>query len=135
VFDQRIEHLLGQEMPVVNNAFELQPPVLLADGRARAVWIDYHDAVERELGDFGEFAMVKDVAAKSAENAARVAGVLQVFAQGTGGHLERRHMEAGIAVSSWHLREANRIFFETDKPQELQDAELLSVWLRDVAPN
>jgi hypothetical protein len=43
-------------------------------------------------------------------------------------------MERGIAVAGWHLKEANRIFFETDKPQALKDAELLSAWVRDIAP-
>jgi len=133
-FNQRIRHLLGQELPIVNAAFELRPPVLMANEAARRVWIDYHDAVERELGAFGEFAMVKDIAAKSAENAARAAGVFQVFDRGIGGSLERDSMEAGIAVAAWHLQEANRIFFETGKPQELQDAELLSRWLFEVAP-
>lgn len=133
-FNERIRHLLDQSLPVINNAYELRPPVLMANEAARRVWIDLHDTIERELGDFGEFAMVKDVAAKSAENAARVAGVFQVFDRGIGGHLERGYMEAGIAVAAWHLQEAHRIFFETGKPQELQDAELLSTWLREVAP-
>jgi hypothetical protein len=134
-FNARMRHLLDEELPIVNTLYELQPPVLMADAGAQAAWIAYHDAVERELGDFGEFATVKDVAAKSAENAARIAGVFQVFDQGTGGHLKLQYMDAGIAIAAWHLQEANRIFFEADKPQEMQDAELLSTWLREVAPN
>jgi putative DNA primase/helicase len=132
-FGERVRELLNLELPL-NDRFQLVPPVMLADRSARDAWIQYHDAVEAELGDFGEFAMIKDVAAKSAENAARIAGGFQVFDQGAGGELKQRYMEAGIAVAAWHATEANRIFFDTDKPREQQDAELLSTWLMDVAP-
>jgi putative DNA primase/helicase len=88
-FNARIRNLLSQELPVANHRFELRPPVLMADKAARGAWIAYHDAVELEVGDFGEYAMVREVAAKSAENAARVAGVFRVFAQGVGDSLER----------------------------------------------
>jgi putative DNA primase/helicase len=132
-FGQRIKGLLDAELPT-NEAGELEPPVMLATPEAREIWRGYHDAIEAELSPFGEFAAVRDVAAKSAENAARIAGVFQVFAQDAGAKLKPEYMRAGVAVAAWHLAEANRIFFAADKPEEIQDAELLSAWLCSEAP-
>ncbi|WP_416224074.1 DUF3987 domain-containing protein [Thiohalophilus sp.] len=38
-----------------------------------------HNQVERELGEFGDYSLVADVGAKSAENAARIACVFHVW--------------------------------------------------------
>ncbi len=127
-FNERIQYLLSCELPT-NDDGHLEPPIMMANQAARECWREYHDAVEVEMSEFGEFALVRDVAAKSAENAARIAGVFQVFEQGPGGALLAEYMEAGIAIAAWHLTEANRLFFESDKPEEIKDAELLSDWL------
>jgi hypothetical protein len=127
-YNHRARELLEIPLPV-NDAFELEPPVMALEPAAGAIWGDYHDAVERELSDYGEFAEVRDIGAKSAENAARIACVFQIWDQGPGGSVLASHMEAGIAVASWHLAESVRVFFEAEKPQEIRDAELLSEWL------
>ena len=71
------------------------------DPAAKHTWIDFHDAIERELCDFGEFASVRDVASKTAENACRIAAVFKLFDHGRVGTLiESSYMEAGIAVAA-----------------------------------
>lgn len=45
---------------------------------ARRRWIDLHDAVEAQLGEFGELANVRPSGSKAADNLLRVAGILAV---------------------------------------------------------
>lgn len=132
-FHRRVLELLNKAMPV-NDRYELEPPVMTLDNAALDIWRTYHDQVERELGKFGCYAGVKDVGAKSAENAARIACNFQVWDQGPSEHLRADYIEMGIQVARWYLDEANRLFFEAEKPAEISDAELLSDWLTTVAP-
>jgi putative DNA primase/helicase len=135
-FDAAVRRLLDTELPVDRGGSDrgllmrLAPLVMPLAADAKPGWVEYHDAVERELCRFGEFAGVRDVAAKSAENAVRIAGVFQVFDQGgPGREVERRYVEAGIQIAAWHLAEAKRLFFEADAPQNVVDARELSAWL------
>jgi putative DNA primase/helicase len=127
-FNVRAKELLELDLPVSDKG-ELDPPVMLLDDEARKLWAAYHDEVELELGEYGEYSLIRDVGAKSAENAARIACVFQIWSEGPGGKINAKWMASGIAIAYWHLNEALRLFFQADKPQELQDAELLSAWL------
>lgn len=131
-FNARAKDLLSMPLPM-NEQFELEPPVMHLRAASRSAWADFHDTVERQLGEYGELALVRDVAAKSAENAARIAAVLQVWGEGPSGSVETKYMDAGIALADWHLNEAVRLFFAADMPQHLQDAELLIRWLLTAA--
>lgn len=127
-FNARAKELLSLPLPL-NDKWQLEPPVMHLDAEARELWAEYHDTVERELGEFGDLAMVRDVGAKSAENAARIACVLQIWDRGPGGNITAQWMASGIAIAAWHLNEAMRLFFQSDKPPEVRDAETLSTWL------
>jgi len=135
-FDTQITTLLNLELPIDHGGedhgalMRLAPPVMQLDQAAKRAWIDFHDAIERELGQFGEFSSVRDIASKTAENAVRIAGVFKLFDQGRVGRLiERGYLEAGTAVAAWHLNEARRLFLEIDAPAEILDARELSEWL------
>ncbi|MBK1720069.1 DUF3987 domain-containing protein [Thiocystis violacea] len=135
-FEQSVTALLDQELPIDKDGEDrgakmiLAPPVMNLSPEAKQLWIDFHDAVEQELCQFGEFASVADVASKSAENAARIAAVFSVFDRGRVDRLvEASYMAGGIAVAGWHLHEAKRLFLDADAPPEAQDARELSTWL------
>jgi putative DNA primase/helicase len=49
---------------------------------AKAAWVEYHNEIESELSSGGELYDVRDVASKSADNAARLAALFQMFEQG-----------------------------------------------------
>lgn len=132
-FNFRSRELLSLPLPV-NERYELKPPIMKLSKGAHAVWEEYYNTVEKELGVYGDYVLVKDVGSKSAENAARIACVFQVWDEGPGGEITTDAMASGIAIAGWHLKEAARIFFDADKPQELTDAELLSQWLISQAP-
>jgi len=135
-FDAAIVRLLNADLPIEASGEDqgalmiLNPPVMRLAANAKQAWVDYHNSVEADLCPFGEFSGVKDIGSKSAENAARLAAVFKVFDQGGAfGELERRYMDAGIAVAAWHLDEARRLFFEVDTPEDQGDARELSAWL------
>lgn len=145
-FEKRITSLLETPLPIDQSGSDkgllmrLTPPVMHLSPAAKRAWVDYHDSVERELVQFGEFEAVRDVASKSAENACRLAAICQIFAEGRAGPvLEEEHMLSGIGLAAWHLSEARRLFFEVDAPQNLTDARELSAWLagkgRELADN
>ncbi|MCG7980291.1 MAG: YfjI family protein [Candidatus Thiodiazotropha endolucinida] len=127
-FNLRARELLSLPLPV-NDQYELQPPTMKLSKAAHRAWVDYYNSVEKELGVYGDYELVKDVGSKSAENAARIACVIQIWAEGPGGEITIDHMTSGIAVAAWHLAEASRIFFDSNKPQEISDAEQMSHWL------
>ncbi|MBV5311046.1 DUF3987 domain-containing protein [Chromatium okenii] len=135
-FDAQILQLLKEPLPIDNSREDqgarmmLAPPIMRLDTGAKAMWVEFHDAVERELCRFGDFAQVRDIASKAAENAVRIAAVFKLFDQGkTGEWVEPEYMRGGIDVARWHLHEARRLFLDLDTPPEIQDARELSAWL------
>jgi putative DNA primase/helicase len=96
---------------------------------AKAAWVAFHDAIERELASGGELYDVRDVASKTADNAARLAALFQVF-EDAGGAIGAEAFESASRIAAWHLNEARRFFFgELALPAELADAARLDGWL------
>src|SRR5262249_44395818 len=95
----------------------------------KAAWIRFHDAVEAELRVGGTLADVRDVASKTADNAARVAALFHVF-NGHAGDICSECFE-GSRIAAWHLNEARRFFGELALPAGLRDAARLNAWLVD----
>jgi putative DNA primase/helicase len=118
------------ETPVVfDDEGELTPAVLRLSRDAKAEWVCFHDEVERDLGAGGEFIDVRATAAKSAENAARIAAILHVVEHGPTGEVGIASMMSGTAIAAWHLSEARRFFGEIAMPLELANAARLEAWL------
>src|SRR5262249_25111623 len=96
---------------------------------AKIAWIEFHNAIERELANGGELYDVRDVASKSADNAARLATLFQIFEHG-GDALGFAAFEGASRIVAWHLNEARRSFCELALPESLADAVRLDGWLR-----
>jgi putative DNA primase/helicase len=96
---------------------------------AKAAWVEYHNAIESELSSGGELYDVRDVASKSADNAARLAALFQQFEHGMGGAVGLDSFERASRITAWHLSEARRFFGELALPAELADAARLDSWL------
>jgi putative DNA primase/helicase len=125
-FHRRIEAVLNQPVPMSETG-ALTPAMLTMTGAAKAAWIEYHDAIERELASGGELYDVKDAASKSADNAARLAALFQVFVGG--GAIDVPAIEAASRIAAWHLSESRRFFGELALPAELANAARLDSWL------
>ena len=132
LFGARIQALLTQ--PLATDAHGcLTPAVLDLSPQARSEWIRFHDEVERELGARGAFRGVRDVAAKAAENAARLAALFHVLEHGASGTIASDEIRAAACVVGWHLNEARRLLADLDTPPALAAAIRLDSWLRNEA--
>lgn len=128
-FHQRIRELLEASLPMDDQG-RLSPALLRLSPGAFSIWRDYHDEIERELKPLGDYATVCDFAAKSAENAARIAGCLHVF-EGAQGAIPFETMQRAVTLARWYLREALRVLDVLDEPQAWADARLLDAWLAE----
>lgn len=128
-FNTRIGAILERPAPLDDNG-ALDPPQLLLTAEAKTAWVRFHDAIERELASGGELYDVRDVASKTADNAARLAALFQVF-EGVGETISVDALESASRIAAWHLNEARRFFGELALPVELADATRLDRWLLD----
>jgi putative DNA primase/helicase len=127
-FNRRIAEILNQPVPM-DDGGALIPPTLPLSPEAKTAWIEYHDVIERELASGGELYDVRDVASKSADNAARLAALFQQFEHGMGGAIGFDALDRATTITAWHLSEARRFFGELALPAELADAARLDSWL------
>jgi len=108
--------------------------LLPLSAEAFELWRQFHDDVETEIGKRGEYTNVKDIGAKTAENAARLAGVFHVLVYGPAGEIDAEMMWRAIQIVLWHLSEAQRILDGFDVSQGVADALLIFEWLLRVPP-
>ncbi|TXG97381.1 MAG: DUF3987 domain-containing protein [Rhodocyclaceae bacterium] len=127
-FHRRIAAILNQPAPIDEEG-ALSPAMLSLAPDAKAAWVEYHDAIESELASGGELYDVRDVASKSADNAARLAALFQQFEHGMGSAVGLDSLERASRITAWHLSEARRFFGELALPGELADAARLDSWL------
>ncbi|ODT82149.1 MAG: hypothetical protein ABS69_05320 [Nitrosomonadales bacterium SCN 54-20] len=128
IFDRRITAILDQPVSIDDDG-ALSPALLTLSPEAKAAWVEFHDAIERELASGGELYDVRDVASKSADNAARLAVLFQMFEHGMGGPVGLDCFERASRIVAWYLHEARRFFGELALPEELADAARLDSWL------
>ena len=127
-FGLRIRELL--DTPLATHADGgLQPIQLALSPPAHAAWVQAHDRFERALAAGGDFADIRDVAAKAAENVARLAAIFHVLAHGPGGVVNAEAIHAAAIVIGWHLHEARRLLSDLDTPTALVAAIRLDAWL------
>ncbi|WP_262880232.1 YfjI family protein [Pseudomonas paralcaligenes] len=106
---------------------ELSAPDLKLEIPAQSAWIRYHDEIEKTLGRGGEMQEIKSTAAKSAENALRIAGVIAVT-EGLS-IITKEIMERAAILSRWYLNEAHRLAYPTKIEMRLLNAQQLLDWL------
>lgn len=107
----------------------LQPIELTLSPTSHPAWVQPHDRIERALASGGELADIRDVAAKPAENIARLAALFYVLAHGTVGVIDAKDVDAAACVIRWHLHEAKRLLSDLDTPTDLAVAIRLDDWL------
>ena len=127
VFNRRIAEILDQPTPIDEGT--LTPALLALTADAKAEWVAFHDAIERELGSGGELYDVRDVASKSADNAVRLAALFHLFDLGNVGAIGIDAFEGASRIAAWHLNESRRFFGELALPAELADAARLDRWM------
>ncbi len=131
-FHQRLERILNVPLAIDEDG-TLQTVPLPLTPEAKVCWVQFHDEVEVRLGVGGDYAEIRDVASKCADNAARLAALFHIFEHGGGGAVGADMMERGCDLAAWHLGEARRFFGEIAMPQELSDAVRVGKWLQENA--
>lgn len=126
-FNARVRELLDQ-LPELDRDGALDPQAMTLSPSAKSAWIDFHDVIESELRHGGELFDVRDVASKTADNAARLACLFHVF-DGSTGPITRDAMRSGSRIAAWHLAEARRFFEAVIVPPRIQDAIDLQDWM------
>jgi len=129
-FNRRIEEILNWPVLIDDDGI-LTLPMLPLTADAKAAWIEFHNSIEGELVSGGELYDVRDVASKSADNAARLAALFQIFMHGTGGAIGLEAFEGASRIAAWHLNESRRFFGELALPAQLANAARLDSWLID----
>lgn len=128
-FNQRIAAILNQPIPMDEKGV-LNPTISSMTLDAKTAWEEYHNDIESQLQSGGEFYEVRDVASKSADNAARLAALFQMFDdEGVVRAIGIESFERASLIAAWHLHEARRFFGELALPAELADAVMLDNWL------
>lgn len=126
-FHARIRSILTSPAPIDERG-GLEPAMLTMSPNAKAVWITFYNDVERELGMGGALYDVQDVAAKAADNVARLAAVFHAFS-GSVGAIAAGHVDAAARIVAWHLEESRRFFGELVLTPEQMNAARLDEWL------
>jgi hypothetical protein len=128
-FNERLTAILNWPAPIDTDG-ALSPAMLTLAPDAKAAWVAFHDAIESELATGGELCEVRDVASKTADNAARLAALFHTFT-GSIGPIDIKAMESAARVTLWHLHEARRFLGEMAMPAELANAGRLEAWMLD----
>lgn len=106
---------------------ELEPRTLPLSTSARRVWIEFHNAVEREI--VGEFAPIKAFASKAAEHVLRLAGVLCLIEDLDAKEIDEATLRRAIVLGEFYLAEALRLAGSAQADPELTAAAKLYAWL------
>ncbi|WP_122419844.1 YfjI family protein [Pseudomonas viridiflava] len=109
-----------------DGALQLSPLTLSPLARRR--WIDLHDAIEAQLGEFGELASVRPSGSKAAENLLRVAGILAVVEEST--VVEVDHIQRASALVGYYLTEIQRLTEQEPVCRVKEEADRLLRWLQ-----
>jgi len=108
----------------------LRRKVVNLSPEAKAVWIQYYNRTEAEQQQGLAFEFVRDVAGKSADNAARIAGLLHLVDSDNpyviGDEISARHMESGADLAAYYLAEAKAYLATTDLPENIRLAQYMS---------
>jgi hypothetical protein len=95
------------------------------------VWADYFNNIESTLKVGGAFENYSDIASKSADNAARLAGLFHLFGGGDINEpVSSACMYSACQVAIWHLYEAKRFYDGVAIPTEIHNAHKLETWLK-----
>ena len=129
-YNAHLLNLLAVPLPVDPRlGGALTPRVISQSASAKSLWISFHDEINAKRKDGGEFASINGLAAKLAEHAERIAGVLALVENLDAGTIEARHQEGAIELARHYGAEALRMFGTPAQIPDLVRAQELGAWL------
>ena len=134
-FSDRLRSILDTPLPMDDDTRELQPRILALVPDARALLSGFADAIEMAQAPGGDLAHITGTASKAAEQAARIAGVLTLWADLGASHVRADVMADAIALAQFYLSEASRLASAATISVEIDMAEALRRWLLESWPH
>ena len=113
---------------------ELDPPALAIAPDATQAWIEFYNSVERRCGSSNELCTIGDFAAKAAEQAVRIAGVLTVYHNPDAAEIDAGAMGNAILIGDWYIGETLRLRRAARTDARLIRAQRLLEWLQERGP-
>ncbi|MDT2076018.1 MAG: YfjI family protein [Planktomarina sp.] len=130
-FETRLRQILQTEMPMDEETRELNPRLLSLSDGARELLILFSDTIELEQAKGASLAQITGTASKSAEQAARIAGVLTLWRDLGATEINSDTMQNAIDLAQYYLHEALRLANASLISKQVQQAETLRKWLLD----
>jgi Protein of unknown function (DUF3987) len=109
---------------------ELDPRALPISSGAAKVWREFYDHVESQCGSGNPLASIGDFAAKAAEHAARIAGVITIVENIHAKEICLTAMQGAIELMNWYVGEAERLKVGGLPDPKLSRAAKLLEWVQ-----
>jgi hypothetical protein len=130
-YGARILSILEAPWPLAKGSRnELEPRVLTITEDAAALWRAFYNHVERQCGPGKALRPVQDFAAKIAEHAARIAGVLTIVEDFRATTIGVEAMRSALSLADWYMNEAVRLQQAARTDPKLLAAQKMLDWLR-----
>lgn len=130
-FERRLGDVLATPMPIDPETGELDLRCLPLSADARELLVQYHDKVERAQLTGCDMANLTGTASKSAEQAARIAGVLTLWRDLDAREVGPADMANAIDLARYYLLEALRLAEVANVSVQIDRAEQLRRWLME----
>lgn len=128
-FGRRLSAVLSTPMPADKFTRALEPRRLDLSPDARKLLAQFHDVIEAQQAPGGDLSGLTGTASKSAEQAARIAGVLTLWADLEAAQVQAETMGNAIALAQFYLAEALRLSNAALVSKEIDAAETMRRWL------
>jgi hypothetical protein len=112
--DDILARLTDDPLFVEDQPGVLAPKVIGMSAEAEKLWIEFHDEVEAQMAQGGDFVAIRDVASKAAENVARIATCFKLFENVGSQKVCIESMKAAIALMNYYLLEARKLYTQYD---------------------
>lgn len=99
-------------------------------GEARRMYVEFYNNIERKMGPDGSLCSVKAFASKLPENAARIAGTLELIANAKAQSIGDTVLGNAIKLAEYYLSEYLRLRAAGAIDPSLREAEKLRLWLQ-----
>jgi len=129
-FSSRLKTILNQDMPVEKYSKQiLNPRTLPLSDKAKKLLVHFSDQIEGAQAPGGDFEGVSGFASKVAEQAARIAGTLALWADLGAPEVTHEMMADAITLAQYYLDEAKRLSEAAEISVDTAQAEMLRLWL------
>jgi hypothetical protein len=134
-FGAQLASILRTPLPMDEKTRELIPVTLPLSSAARVLLSAYSDALEAGQASCGEYANITGYASKSAEQAARIAGVMTAWENLHATEVRPETMADAITLAQFYLSEAKRLSDAANVSEKIGVAETLRKWLLEAWPH